>query len=124
MHPSHAASPRRGRVLLVLLAVVVLGAAAAAFGYWKLSGSARPAPAASAAAPAPARPAKGRYADYGRLRLWWDQVPASARKEALDTGGYSNIEPEDYVGADQCGRCHATQHKAWAQHPHRWMNAA
>jgi hypothetical protein len=51
-------------------------------------------------------------------------VPDAIREKATDTGTYSNIEPEDYVGADKCADCHRQKYESWSRHPHRWMNAA
>jgi len=43
-----------------------------------------------------------------------------------DSGGiadnYSNIHPEDYVGPENCQRCHAEQYSDWQSHPHSRMN--
>src|SRR5262245_37568933 len=68
--------------------------------------------------------AKSRYSAFERFGLILGEVPRFIRNRSLDTGRYSNIEPEDYLGPQQCQQCHAEKHQAWSQHSHRWMNAA
>ena len=53
----------------------------------------------------------------------WGDVPSSARRAAMETGEFSNIKRDDYVGPQACGKCHEKQHAGWSKHPHRWMNA-
>ncbi len=35
---------------------------------------------------------------------------------------YSNVRPEDYVGPQVCGKCHANNYKEWKRHSHSRMN--
>lgn len=53
------------------------------------------------------------------ISVWWDDLGNGA----LATGPAHNIHPTDYAGSAACLECHPTQHKAWSNHPHRWMNA-
>ncbi len=55
-----------------------------------------------------------------RLVLWWEKAPEALKR--LASRPYSNIHPQDYVGPEACGECHAEQYESWSQHPHRWMN--
>src|SRR5438094_927691 len=90
-------SPRR-RTALILLAAVAL--AAAAYAGWKY----RPAHVAGTGGLAPRRPqaADARFFPFRRFGFWWGSVPEEVRALTRDTGAYSNIEPRDYVGAQQC----------------------
>jgi predicted CXXCH cytochrome family protein len=65
-----------------------------------------------------------RFCEFDRFGFWWGEPSAAQRQRYLNTGTYSNIEPEDYVGPKRCASCHASQYKAWSEHSHRWMNAA
>jgi predicted CXXCH cytochrome family protein len=104
---------------MLAVALVVAGLV---YGAWKL---ARPLPRVEPdPVPAPLTWARSRYSAFGRFGFWIGAVPAQARARALDTGTYSNIEPEDYAGPARCAGCHAAQYKNWSQHPHRFMNAA
>jgi predicted CXXCH cytochrome family protein len=58
-----------------------------------------------------------------RLKLWLDSLPAEVESEFRPAGGPSNIHPGDYVGPAACRTCHPKNHRAWSEHPHRWMNA-
>lgn len=53
--------------------------------------------------------------------LWWDDVPAGWRQQAIDTGTNSNVRGIDYVGSDTCRNCHSENHMAWSQHGHHRM---
>jgi hypothetical protein len=114
---------RLGRAVLVTLAALLL---LGGLGYlvWgrKAARSARsPEPEASAARPVGA---KSRYSAFERFGFSLGEVPRVLRSRSLDTGSYSNIEPEDYSGVEKCQHCHADKYQAWSQHSHRWMNAA
>lgn len=41
---------------------------------------------------------------------------------SVSQDSYSNIRPEDYVGPEECGNCHADNYASWQQHPHSRMN--
>ncbi len=41
---------------------------------------------------------------------------------AEENSHYSNVRPEDYVGPQVCGKCHANNYKSWRRHPHSSMN--
>jgi predicted CXXCH cytochrome family protein len=58
---------------------------------------------------------------FQRFGLVWGSGAADTAAHPRD---YSNINPEDYVGAEACGRCHKEKFQSWSGHPHRWMNAA
>jgi hypothetical protein len=70
--------------------------------------------------------ARSRFASFDRFGFWYGGVSPAVRVRSLDTGDYSNIEPEDYApgGAAACAECHREQYRGWSNHPHRWMNAA
>lgn len=53
--------------------------------------------------------------------LWWDDVPAGFKQNAINTGAKSNVRHADYIGSDSCRDCHASNHKAWSQHGHHRM---
>lgn len=110
-------SPRR-RWVLTLVSAAIAGVAIAGWRY--RPGQAVGTSATSVAANAP----DARFFPFQRFGFWWGSVPEDVRAYTRDTGTYSNIEPDDYVGAQQCGTCHAEQYKTWTQHPHRFMNAA
>ena len=118
--PAKLSTPRNGQV--VLRVVIVLLAVAAVGGLiWRAR--ARPHPEATRK---PTRHvAKTGYADFGKFGFWFGEPTALAKRVALPTGDYSNIEPEDYTagGPAQCGSCHPTEFNAWSNHAHRWMNA-
>lgn len=59
-----------------------------------------------------------------KLFFWWDEMPAKVTNVSFETGPTSNIHPEDYAGVDSCKKCHEQNFEDWANHPHRWMNAA
>lgn len=104
---------------VVLVALFVSGGLGFAGWRWQSRSVAPP------AAVEPAETGQPRFWEFGNQYIvWWGGIPAEVRQQAADTGRYSNIEPEDYVGASQCANCHADEYKRWAQHPHRWMNAA
>ena len=79
-------------------------------------------------APAMGKPAPAertdRFFHNNRLTVWWDreQLPGKSTV-ALTSLKKSNIHPEDYVGAEQCRKCHSKNYEAWSGHSHRWMNA-
>jgi predicted CXXCH cytochrome family protein len=110
-----AAAPSR------LLVLAVLALAGLGYAGWRLA-------VPPAITPVPTPPAErfesSRFFPFGRFGLWWGKVPDEVRAYVRDTGTYSNIEPEDYLGAEQCGRCHEKEYKAWSRHSHRFMNAA
>lgn len=114
---------RPARVQLMLLVpVAALFLAAAGFVAWRRATvSPPPSPPEETAAPASAKP---RYVAFDRFGFWWGDVPELVRANSSPTGTFSNIEPQDYAGAAACRDCHAQQHQAWSDHPHRWMNAA
>ena len=53
--------------------------------------------------------------------LWWDDVPAGFRQNAVNTGTNSNVRHSDYVGSDSCRDCHRSNHDAWSLHGHHRM---
>ncbi len=60
--------------------------------------------------------------DGSGVTYWWDEAPEEVTKARVDTGGNSNIRPEDYAGAETCKRCHEEQYNDWMTHSHRLMN--
>jgi predicted CXXCH cytochrome family protein len=64
-----------------------------------------------------------RHFDFDKFSLIWGSGAAEPAP-ATTTAHYSNIEPEDYVGAEKCATCHQEKYKSWFKHPHHWMNAA
>src|SRR5438105_9742938 len=77
--------------------------------------------------PAQAQPvfAKQRFlGPYEKLRLVWGSGQLPPRSTNSAAGAYSNIEPQDYLGAEKCAECHEEKYRSWSKHPHRWMNAA
>ena len=67
--------------------------------------------------------AEGRLYKFDRFGFLWGKVPKRTYEFAKDTGAYSNIEPEDYLGSEKCATCHKENYEAWSKHPHRFMNA-
>src|SRR5438552_12081810 len=65
--------------------------------------------------------ARHRTFNFDKFTMIWGSKPFAASTPA---NPYSNIEPQDYVGADKCAACHEEKYRTWSQHPHRWMNAA
>jgi hypothetical protein len=57
------------------------------------------------------------------VTFWLGQVPDRIRRASPDTGTNSNIRMADYAGQESCRECHADNHAAWWNHPHRRMNA-
>ncbi|GAB5402668.1 MAG: hypothetical protein Aurels2KO_08990 [Aureliella sp.] len=64
-----------------------------------------------------------RYFEFDKLALTWDKMTPQMRAPLKKTSDRSNILPEDYIGPDACAECHKENHKDWASHPHKRMNA-
>src|SRR5438552_14993067 len=65
---------------------------------------------------------KSRTFNFEKFTMVWGALPPQPASASANQ--YSNIEPQDYVGADTCAACHEEKYRSWSQHPHRWMNAA
>ncbi len=117
-------SPRTSKgptALVVLVGLFVLGGLV--YGVWRLQDplvrESIPEPVASSTATKQVR-----HCAFERFGLYWGEVPPVMRQRFTQTGDYSNIEPEDYVGVSKCASCHTKQYKLWSEHSHRWMNAS
>ena len=110
---------RRRRMLRAFLVLVLVLAGSVYAGLWLRQG---PAPGAGSEPAVPGF-SSSRFFSFERFGLWWGEVSPEARAYTLDTGRYSNIEPADYMGAQECGKCHKEKFQSWSRHAHRWMNA-
>ena len=64
------------------------------------------------------------FREAGRVKIWWDGLPAEIREASIQTGDTkSNIHVSDYVGPESCRECHKDNYESWSQHTHHWMNA-
>lgn len=104
----------------VAAVVLVVGLAVAGWYAWRSPPAPPPAKGDRARSRLPDPPLQ--LSSGPRFSLWWDAVPADVEAK-LTRDTVSNIHPADYAGPDACQRCHPTNHAAWSQHPHRWMNA-
>lgn len=58
-----------------------------------------------------------------QAQLIWDGLTDQQRERGALAAIHSNIQKEDYAGADSCKECHEKNYEGWSRHPHRWMNA-
>ena len=63
-----------------------------------------------------------RFRPDQHITYWLTNPPASILTNRIVTGERSNIHRSEYAGDANCRACHAKQHAAWTQHPHRLMN--
>src|SRR5437879_4800338 len=64
---------------------------------------------------------ESRTFNFEKFTMVWGSLPPQPARAFANQ--YSNIEPQDYLGAEKCAACHEEKYRSWSQHPHRWMNA-
>src|SRR5205807_7440470 len=52
---------------------------------------------------------------YEKFSLVWGSVPQPPGSANSAAGAYSNIEPQDYVGAEKCAECHEEKYRTWSK---------
>jgi predicted CXXCH cytochrome family protein len=118
---SPAATPRARSGRVVVAGLVTGGLILVAILGWRFLPFGSPPPALPTLTSFESPPRE--LAVGGKLSVWWEHPRSDVEARSVVTGTESNIHPADYVGPDACKGCHSTNYNAWAEHPHRWMNA-